>query len=219
MISRFSISLVLISLYSTGVPGAQARVVSGFLAEIRPAQSHFAIRNISDENDIVQVIIQLGDNTIFETSIHQTEAMTGEIFVTHDFNITPGPDGFAALSDSAVPLSHVGALTTAIVDGTSTATLNFTGFNAGDAWGVLVDYVDRDGTTSAGSDMNNALLTVSFANGDVLSTTFEGGPTATGNRRSFPFAAVTVPEPNTFLLAALTAVCLFLPRRQERYRP
>ncbi len=64
--------------------------------------------------------------------------------------------------------------------------------------------------------MNHALLRVSFANGDVLSTTFEGGPTATGNRSSFPFAAVTVPEPGTFLLAALAAVCLSLPRRQGR---
>ncbi len=119
MSSRFSSCLVLIGLCSTGVPGAHAGVVSGFLAEIRPNQSQFAIRNISDGNDIVQVIMQLGDNTIFETSIYQIEAMTGQISVMHDFSITPGPDGFAALSDSAAPLSLVGTLSTAIVDGTS----------------------------------------------------------------------------------------------------
>lgn len=248
-IASAAISLALLAgAFGLGSP-AKAGMI-GFLAEIHTRNGTFAIQNISDSAiTLDQVIVQLGDDTFFDTAAGDGGAAGGDIdpvsqalavatggspiVVTHDFTVTPGPDGFTAPTDAGSALSLTGALAAAVADGAQSATLNFLGFDPGDAWGFRTDF--DEGTLGPnnndsreiveGFDMNNATVTAMFSNGQILSTTFEGGPTTSSNsgKVSFPFGAsavanFVVPEPSSAVLVAMGALGLVscAPPRRRR---
>jgi hypothetical protein len=172
--------------------GASATMIS-FLGQIQTNQDSFSILNTSDAGlSITDLTIDLGDNAQFDTSVLSLTSMSD--------------------------LSFAPSLETAVIEGASIAMFSFSGFDPGETFSFDVAYQNGTGATAAGPDLNNALLTVTFSNGQTLSTTFSGGPTVppTSNRQAFMFNASAtadvlvseVPEPASavlFLLGLATA--------------
>lgn len=167
--------------------GASATMIS-FLAQIHTNQDSFSIQNSSDVGlSITDLTIDLGDNAQFDTSVLSLTSMSD--------------------------LSFAPSLETAVTDGASSAMFSFSGFDPGETFSFDVAFQNGAGATAAGPDLNNALLTVTFSNGQTLSATFDGGPTMppSSNRQAFLFNASAtvdvsvseVPEPASAVLYLL----------------
>lgn len=166
----------------------------GFSSQLHTNQDHFSISNASDAGfTITDLQIFLGDDTEFDTSVLS----------------------LGMLTDPAGDLMFSPVLATAIIDGASTASFSFSGFDAGDVFEFNVGFLDGSGDVASGPDLNYALLAVTFSDGQTLETTFSGGPTSppTGNRQAFMFSASAtsdepveipgVPAPSSALLLTM----------------
>lgn len=141
-----------------------------FGAQLQANSGTFRIVNFSDPGfSLTSLVIDLGDNAVFDTSTLKL----GKII-----------DTGATLTSSP--------LATTVINGASSATFNFTGFGTADLFTLKTKFTDLlHGGAAAGSDFNNATLTATFSNGQVLQTGFVGGPTTpSANRKSFIFAAI-----------------------------
>jgi hypothetical protein len=202
----------------------------GFLAEIDTSHKTFAIYNLSDPGlEITSVMIALGSGAAFSTEDLRDATEHHHIHVHEDFAFTPEEDPhFKTNWDSGPPLMLLGPLADCVQAGASTASFAFTGFGAGDAWGLRVRIVEADDGhhKAKGSAMDGAVITVVFSDGTTLSSTFESGLsqsrsqllqiTATGeqagdeHQHEFLFGARVnvpdtpeVPAPGAWLLFAL----------------
>jgi len=161
-----------------------------FSAHLQANTGQFRITNLSDEGfDLTGLVIQLGDNAAFATSV-----------------LT-----LAGIDDHGPTLTFP-ALASVVMNNSTSAVFDFTGFGIGDTFGFSTTFADvLNGGPAAGSDFNNAVIMASFANGQTLITTFAGGPTTpSGNRKSFVFTATTEavaalhsPEPQSAVLLVI----------------
>jgi hypothetical protein len=220
----------------------------GFLAEIDTSHKTFAIYNLSDPGlEITNVTIALGSGAAFSTDDLREATEHHRIHVHEDFAFTPEEDShFKTNWDSGPPLMLLGRLADCVQAGASTASFAFTGFGAGDAWGLRVRIVEADDAhhKAKGSAMDGTVITVVFSDGTTLSSMFESGLsrshsqslhiTATGGqaehehqheflfgaRVNVPDAPPEVPAPGAWLLFALgMAGVVRFGRRTEESRP
>lgn len=191
MVPRWSAWVVPV-LFAAGVSAeADAGMVS-FIAQIQTNTGEFQITNLSDDGfQLTGLNIQLGSNTEFQAP----------------------PLSLSGITDEGALLTFSPALASAILDGGTSAAISFTGFDPNDVWGFTTGFVDRlDSTVAMGADMNNALITATFSNGQILMATFNGA--AAGNRKAFTFsgsaeASVAVlqnPEPSSVMLLLIGGV-------------
>jgi len=186
-----------------------------FGAQIQANTGTVSITNLSDPGfSLTRLVINLGDNAVFNTSTLKL----GKII-----------DTGAVLTSSP--------LATTVIKGAASATFTFTGFDAADSFVFNTKFADLlNGGAAAGSDFNNATLTATFSNGQVLQTGFDGGPTTpSSDRKSFIFEAIaqaaapTVatlppthhPEPNSLvlLMLGLTALGMYRLRAGRLHQP
>lgn len=179
---------------------------------------------------ISSITVYLGDNAAFNTPPAVTSTSPSATITIGHF--TPS---WTATNTSA-DVGLVGSLGSLVVDGSSTATFQFTDFNPGETWGIFVDLVKKVGTGSAaGADFNNVLVTVYFEGiaqpltsscsdpnytagvDECMPTTFGGG------KRSFPSANsadvvlnVDTPEPTAVSLAGWGLAVIALSRFRLR---
>lgn len=210
-ISRIMWRVATVVLVGLAPTVASAGIIS-FVAQIQTNTGEFRITNLSDSGyQLTGLQIQLGDNTMFDTSVLETSGLTD--------------DG---------QLLEFTALAWAVLNQGVDATLAFTGFDPNDVFGFKTGFVDRlDGTIATGSDMNYAKVIATFTGGHVLESTFNGGPTSpsTSGRRSFVFTgssevedpeSLHSPEPASGALLLIGLGCLGMYRlrqRQEGERP
>jgi hypothetical protein len=159
-----------------------------FIAQIRTNTGEFQVTNLSDDGyQLTGLNIQLGGNTEFQVP----------------------PLALGGVTDDGAPLTFSPTLAAGILNEGTSAAFSFTGFDPNDVWGFTTGFVDRQsGAVAMGADMNGALITATFSNGQVLMATFNGSPAdSTSTRQSFTFLAeaeatpvVHSPEPGSIVL-------------------
>jgi len=191
------------------IPGTASGSMIGFTAQLHTNLDHFSISNDSDAGfTITDLEILLGDDAVFDTSTLSLGMLTD-----------PGGD-----------LMFTPVLETAIVDGATSASFDFSGFDSGDVFEFDVRFLNAAGASAAGSDLNNAVLAVTFSDGQTLQTTFSGGPTSppASNRQAFMFSGSataaeqaeipSTPEPSSALLLMMGIIGLGGFARARRFR-
>jgi hypothetical protein len=167
----------------------------GFVAQIDARSGTLAIANVSTNDAAIErVEIHLGDGAAFGAAGLTVADGDATITVQHDFAATSAGDSvLTALTDGGTELTLAPLPDGETLDGAASTTLEFAGLDAGDVWGGFAAFVSalNPGRSAAGSDFNNALLVVRFSGGQVLISTFEGGPTldAESDQGVFHFGA------------------------------
>ena len=160
-----------------------------FIAQLQTNTGEFRITNLSDDgHQLTGLNIQLGGNTEFQVP----------------------PLALSGVTDDGAPLTFSPTLAAGILNKGTSAAFSFTGFDPNDVWGFTAGFVDRlDSSVAKGADMNGALITATFSNGQVLMATFNGAPAnANSGRQSFTFLAdaeatpsvLHSPEPGSIVL-------------------
>ena len=160
-----------------------------FIAQLQTNTGEFRVTNLSDDGyQLTGLNIQLGGNTEFKVP----------------------PLALISGTDDGAPLTFSPSLAASILDKGTSAAFSFTGFDSNDVWGFTAGFVNREsGAVAMGADMNGALITATFSNGQVLMATFNGAPAgATSTRQAFTFLAedeattpvVHSPEPGSIVL-------------------
>jgi len=183
--------------------------------------------------NISSITVYLGQNTVFKIPPAVTSTSAGTPITIGHFT----PSWTATDTDADVGL--VGSLSSLVVNGSSTATFNFTDFNPGESWGIFVDLAKKVGTGgAAGSDFNGVLVTVHYEGiaqpltSSCLDPNYTTGvdecmpATFGGSKRSFPSANsadvvlnADTPEPAALSLAGwglgVIAFGQFLARKKD----
>ncbi len=173
-------------LMSTGAL-AQASTIA-FSGEIHTGNSELSIHNMSDSGITIQTVtVTLGDNAVF--SLTPTAEVSTTITVDHwnDASIIDDPADYTTAT--ALETGYVGPVTSDITEGASSATFDFTDFDSGEAWGILVDYDTAFGVedTPGGNHLNNTLIEVTFTDGYITETLgFQYSVGGGTGKKSFP---------------------------------
>ncbi len=156
----------------------------GFVAQIDARTGTLAIANVSTNGAAIESVqIHLGDVAAFGAAGLSAVEGDATITVEHDFAATTASDPvFTALTDGGAELTLGPLPAGETLDGAGSTMLEFAGLDAGDAWGGFAEFVNAfdAGRRATGSDFNNASVVVRFSGGQVLMSTFEGGPTLAG---------------------------------------
>jgi hypothetical protein len=227
----------LITALLLGTTAAQATPIR-YESEIHTGNNVIAFHNHTTSGlNISSITVQLGINTIFDTNGSGLDGLATAL--SSSTLATPIPIGHFTPAWSATNTSAqvglVGTLSSLILDGSNTVTFNFTDFNPGEAWGVFVDMdtLNNSQEGPAGAAMNGVFVSVSFQGVATPLTSSCTDPaytpvvdecyasTFSGNKRSFPSAnsadaAVSTPEPATFLIAGIGFLSLGLLARTKK---
>jgi len=171
---------------------ASAALVIGFEAEINTNTGLFAIHSTSDSGVYIsQVIFNLGSNMQFDTVAGGSASDPVDVTLQEAAGSVEFKNSNASYPlSSGTAVGYAGPLSSDILDGEKSATLNFNDYGAGEAWGLLVDLDKLNSNTNpGGSDMEGASIAVTFTDsqGKVLGTlTYAYTGPYGGNKKSFP---------------------------------
>jgi hypothetical protein len=211
-----------------GMTTAQAGTVR-YESEIHSGNSFMAFYNhTSSDRDIIQIIVQLGAGAFFDPN--DAVMALGSSSPSRPISVAHFDPAWNAISTNS-DVGLVGGLSAdSFSTDRKTATFNFNDFDAGEAWGVWVDFDTLNSQTNpTGPAMNGVMVSVLFAGGITLTSScsdpFIGAgdechpATYGGKKGSFPSSNsaeyANDPEPVTAVLLGSGLVALHMLRARK----